>query len=190
MKDLDHIHKLLEAYYLGKTSTREEEEIREFFSSGNFPEELAADAEIFGFFNQERTVSGNTELEEKILRAIDDSKSKHVNAFTKWRYYWVSSAAAVIIVLFAIFIDKQLQKDDPYTVEKDTYEDPYLAYVEAKRVMNYVSEKMNAGTGSLRNLKKLDAGVEYVQPVFSFGPGIQRLEYLNTVEKARILISK
>jgi len=190
MKSLDHIHKLLEAYYLGKTGTREEEEIREYFRSGNYPDELAADAEIFGFFNQERSVSGNTELEEKIIRTIDDRKSKHVNAFTKWRYYWVSGAAAVIIVLFAIFIDMQLQKNDPYIVEKDTYEDPYLAYVEAKRVMNYVSEKMNAGTGSLRNLKKLDAGMDYVQPVFSFGPGIQRLEYLNTVEKARILISK
>ena len=156
MKDPDRINDLLEAYYLGKTSIIEEEELREYFRSGDFPEELTIEADLFGFFNQERSVSENTKLEEKISRAIDAKRPRPENAFTRWKYYWISGAAAAILILITVFIDIRIQKSNSLIVEIDTFDDPYLAYVEAKRVMTYVSEKMNTGTESLRNLTKIE----------------------------------
>ena len=54
MKDPDRIHRLLEAYYQGNTSIQEEKEIREYFKSGDIPGELAAESDIFEFFNREQ----------------------------------------------------------------------------------------------------------------------------------------
>ena len=190
MKEKDRIYLLLEEYYLGKTSTREEEEIRDYFREGNIPEDLLGDAELFGFFSSEKSVSVNHQLEDKIISSIAASRNPTGNEFTRLRYYWISGAAAVIIVLLAIFVDMKLIKDDTFIVKEDTFEDPYLAYAEAKRVMYYVSTKMNTGTESLRNLKKLDEGTDFIQPVFSFAPGFQKLEYLNTIDRTKDLLSK
>jgi hypothetical protein len=190
MKDPVRIHDLLEAYYLGNTSIAEEEELREYFRSGEFPEELTAEAELFGYFSQERAANGNKKLEDKITRVIDAKRPEAGNVFSRWKTYWISGAAAAILILITVFIDIRIQNRNPLVVETDTFEDPYLAYMEAKRVMTFVSEKMNSGSESLRNLQKLDAGLDYMLPVFSFGPGIQRLEYLNTIDKTRELISK
>ena len=190
MKELDRIYHLLEKYYLGKTSTREEEEIREYFQKGNIPDDLLGDAELFGFFSSEKSVSTNHQLDDKILSRITASRSGPRNVFTRQRYYWISGAAAVIIVLLAIFVDMKLIKDDTFIVEEDTFEDPYIAYTEAKKVLYFVSTKMNTGTESLRNLEKLDKGTDFIQPVFSFAPGFQKLEYLNTIDRTKDLLSK
>lgn len=190
MKDPDLIHKLLEAYYQGETSIQEEEQIREYFLSEDIPDELAAEAELFKFYNLERLANSNPGLEEKILREIDTGNPKTLNVFSRWKYYWISGAAAVILIMLAIFIDMQLLQKDPYMVRQDTFDDPYIAYAEASRVLHFVSEKMNTGTEPLKNLEKLNTGIDYVQPVFSFGPGIQMLEYLNTIDNTRKLISK
>lgn len=190
MKEQDRIYLLLEEYYLGKTSSREEEEIRDFFRKGNIPEDLFGDAELFGFFSSEKSASVNQQLENKILSGITASRNITENVFSRLRYYWISGAAAVIIVLLAIFVDVKLIKDDTFIVKEDTFEDPYIAYAEAKRVIYFVSAKMNTGTESLRNLEKLDEGTDFIQPVFSFAPGFQKLEYLNTIDRTKDLLSK
>ena len=96
----------------------------------------------------------------------------------------------MIIILLAIFVDVKLIKDDTFIVKEDTFEDPYIAYAEARRVIYFVSAKMNTGTESLRNLEKLDEGTNFIQPVFSFAPGFQKLEYLNTIDRTKDLLSK
>ncbi len=167
----------------------EENEIRDFFQAGNIPDELEAEAGLFGFFNNERHISGNEGLENRILGEIEGRRRKTERFIGRWRNYWISGAAAAILVLVAIFIDMRLTSNGTFTVKQDTFEDPYLAYAEAKKVLFYVSEKMNTSTKPLKNLEKLDSGMDYVQPVFSFGPGIQMLEYLNTIDKTKELIS-
>ena len=190
MKDLRHIKSLLEKYYNGETSTEEEKELMNFFHKGEVPDELHSEAELFGFINRERNESVQEGLEERIMQAIDAEKPRNVNPFSKYRSYWISGVAAAVLIILAIFIDTRLGRNGSLIVKEDTFEDPYLAYVEAKRVLYYVSEKMNTGREPLQNLEKLNTGVGYVQPVFSFGPGIQALEYLNTIEKTKELISK
>ena len=117
------------------------------------------------------------------------SETRGIFLGLKSRYYWIS-AAAVILILLGIFLDIQIHRDAPLEVRQDTYEDPYIAYAEARKVLYMVSEKMNAGRKPLKNIEKLDEGVNYMHPVFSFGAGIRHLEHLGTIEKTRKKLSK
>ncbi len=190
MKDLNSIEALLAKYYRGETSTAEEGILREFFATADVPEHLLADAELFGFFRlqQEAGLPGN--LKDRLEDMIDEKKQRTLPLFANWRYYWISGAAAVILLLLALFIDFQIRKKPSLQATGDTFKDPYLAYVEAKRVLYFVSDKMNTGTKPLQNIEKLESGKQFIQPVFSFGTGLQKLEYFSTIEKTKELISK
>ncbi|HEC41650.1 MAG TPA: hypothetical protein ENI20_02335 [Bacteroides sp.] len=219
MNDLKRIEELLKKYYRGETNTLEEESLREFFSGKDIPTHLEAEAKLFGYFKREKedalpgiqdgqftelgkqlegmiTDTGQEErkgrirtLEKPVGEALTGSESRKFGGGIKLRPYILSSAAAVILILLGIFIDMQIRQNSTLEVRQDTFEDPYLAYTEAKKVLYMVSETMNTGRRPLKNIEKLDAGINYMHPVFSFGSGIQHLEHLNTIEKTRKLIS-
>jgi len=190
MEDLNRIEALLEKYYRGETSTAEEGMLREFFASGNVPDHLLADAQLFGFFRtqQESDLPGN--LQVRLEDMLDKKTERTIPAFSRRKYYWISGAAAVLLLLLALFMDSQIKKRPSLQATGDTFEDPYLAYAEAKRVLYFVSEKMSTGREPLQNLEKLESGKQFVQPVFSIGTGLQKLEYFSTIEKTKKLISK
>lgn len=190
MKDLNRIEALLEKYFRGETSTQEESMLRRFFAESEVPEHLEAEAGLFRYFDKARTSQLPAEMEERLDRIASDAVEEKPTIRIRWRYSWVSAAAAVILVLIGIFLDLKIRKSTPYEVRKDTYEDPYLAYAEAKKVLYLVSEKMNTGTEALRNLDKLDEGMNYMHPVFSFGAGVQYLENFSKIEETKKLIAK
>jgi len=190
MEHMNSIEALLARYYRGETSIAEEGVLREFFATGDVPEHLAADAELFGFFRMQQEGGLPDHLQHRLEDMIDGKTGRSITAFTKWRYYWISGAAAVILLLLALFLDSQIRKRPSLQATGDTFEDPYLAYAEAKRVLYFVSDKMNTGTEPLQNIKKLESGKQFVQPVFSIGTGLQKLEYFSTIERTKELLSK
>ena len=190
MEDLNRIEALLERYYNGETSTAEECMLRDFFEAGDVPEHLIADTELFGFFRIQQEGELPGDLQSRLEGMIDEKSERSIPAFSKWRYYWISGAAAVILIMMALFLDSQIKKRPSLQATGDTFEDPYLAYAEAKRVLYFVSDKMNTGRKPLQNLEKLESGKQFVQPVFSIGTGLQKLEYFSTIEKTKKLISK
>jgi hypothetical protein len=190
MKDLEKIKELLEKYFNGDTSLEEEEILHSFFTRQEVPANLKAEAGLFGYFNRERSGSLPGDLEQKLERKIAGSDPGLRKPGFRLSYYWISGIAAAVLILAGIFIDLQIRKNSSLIVRKDTFEDPYLAYVEAKKALYMVSEQMNAATEPLKNIEKLDAGVNYMHPVFSFGTGIQYMEKFSRIEKTRKLISK
>jgi hypothetical protein len=190
MEDLKSIEALLEKYYHGETSTAEEVMLREFFGAGDVPEHLTADAKLFGFFRIQQEGELPGDLQNRLEGMIDEKTERSIPTLSRQRYYWISGAAAVILLLMALFLDSQINKKPSLQATGDTFEDPYLAYAEAKRVLYFVSDKMNTGRKPLQNLEKLESGKQFVQPVFSIGTGLQKLEYFSTIEKTKKLISK
>jgi hypothetical protein len=189
MKDLKLIEELLEKYYRAETSTSEEDVLQKFFSQPELPEHLQAEAEIFAYFGREKESPLSGEMEKQLDKLIADSAHKPLARGMNLRYLWIG-AAAVILILIGIFLDSRIQENSVLEVRQDTFKDPYIAYSEAKKVLYMVSEKMNTARKPLKNIKKLDAGVNYMHPVFSFGAGIQHLEHFSTIEKTRKKISK
>ena len=190
MKDLKRIEELLEKYYEGRTSTTEEEELRRFFTKPDVPGHLLAEAGLFRFFEKERYPGASRDMEMRLERSVSGQGPGRKGIEMNRRYYLISGVAAAILILAGIFIDMQIRKNSSLVVRKDTYEDPYLAYAEAKRVLYLVSEKMNTAREPLKNFEKLNEGINYMQPVLSFGTGIQYLENFSRIEETRKLISK
>jgi hypothetical protein len=190
MENLKSIEALLERYYRGETSTAEEALLREFFASGDVPEHLAADAEMLGFFSKQQESGMPAGLQNRLEDMIESKAGKSISVFASWKYYWISGAAAVILLLLALFLDTQIKKHPSFQATGDTYEDPYLAYAEAKRVLYYVSDKMNTGIEPLQEIQKLESGKRFAQPFFSIGSGLQKLEYFSTIDKTKELLSK
>ncbi len=190
MTELKKIEELLEKYYQGNTSSEEENMLRRFFAEAEIPEHMAADAGLFRFFLNEKEALLSGEMEDKLGGLFPDSATVKASPGLRLRYYWISGAAAVILILLGLFLDRQIRQNSSLEVRMDTYEDPYLAYAEARRALYIVSKKMNAVREPLKNLGKLDAGVNYMHPVFSFGAGIRHLEHFSKIEETRKLISK
>lgn len=191
MRELERIEELLEKYYRGETSTGEEDLLRRFFEGTDIPEHLEAEQAMFRYFTGQRAAV-RAGLEDQLENMVhrQESKPSVEGRGKRWRrYYWVSGIAAVIIILLGIFLDLKMGRHTGLVVRKDTYEDPYLAYAEAKKALYLVSEKMNTGRESLKNLEKLDEGVQYMQPVLSFRSGMQYLEEFNKIEETRKLLS-
>jgi len=189
VKDLKQIEKILEKYYLGETSAEEENLLRLFFSGSDIPDHLKTEARLFTHFTREKDNTLTGEMEKRLGSMIPGSESRTFSMGIKRRYYWIS-AAAVILILLGLFLDTQIRRNSNLEVRQDTFEDPYLAYVEAKKVLYLMSDKMNVARKPLMNVEKLDEGVNYMHPVFSFGAGIEHLEYLSTIKKTRERISK
>jgi hypothetical protein len=191
MKDLNGIEELLKKYYRGDTSTREEETLRRFFIElKEIPEHLEAEAGLFGFFENQRSMNLPEDLENKLERMIPETEAGKPTIVMKRRYYWISGVAAAVLILIGIFLDMQIRKNSTLEVRQDTFEDPYLAYAEAKKALYMVSEKINIAREPLKNIEKLDATMNYMHPVFSFSSGIQHLEHFSKIEETRKLISK
>jgi hypothetical protein len=190
MENMKCIEALLEKYYRGETSTAEEGILREYFATADVPDHLAADAELLGFFSTQQEAGMPDGLQERLEDMIDRKTMRSLSVFTRWRTYWISGAAAVILLLLALFLDTRIRKDPSLQATGDTYEDPYIAYAEAKRVLYFVSEKMNTGREPLKKIEKLESGKQFIQPVFSIGSGLQKLEYFSTIEKTKELLSK
>jgi hypothetical protein len=71
----------------------------------------------------------------------------------------------------------------------NAYEDPEVAYQQAKKVLLYVSAQMNKGTKDLQKIDKFDQGLQNVQPVASFTRGLDDINRLDEVDKVKNMIS-
>ena len=189
MKDLKQIEGVLDKYYRGETSTEEENLLRLFFSGPDIPEHLKTEAELFAYFRREQDKTLSREMERRLDRMISGAEPRTPVFSFNSRYYWIT-AAAVVLVLIGLFLDARVRRNSGFEVRQDSFEDPYLAYFEAKKVLYLMSDKMNTARKPLMNVEKLDEGLHYIHPVFSFGAGIEHLEYLSTIKKTRERISE
>lgn len=126
----------------------------------------------------------------KKLGDLIDQQSRKRDLFSSARsFYWISGVAASILILVGLWLGSNTNLFNNQQAYQDTFEDPQLAYLETKRVLFLVSDKLNQGTRNLQNLTKLDYGMNELNPVFSFGPGIQHLSKLSKFSEATELIS-
>lgn len=95
---------LLDKYYKGETSLEEEKELKKQMFE-NAPSE--AEQDIFGFFEEEAQIPEG--LEESLMTGIKEHQQK-IKRIHRFRWYSVSSAAAVILLLLTIFIDARSER--------------------------------------------------------------------------------
>jgi len=96
---MDYQEKLLEKYFKGETTLEEEKELRRLASE---IDSLKAEQDMLRFFESERGVPDD--LEESLLAGLEKHQQWGGRA-RRLRWYSISSAAAVILLLLSIFID-------------------------------------------------------------------------------------
>jgi len=184
--DLKRIKVLLEKYYSGDSTLDEENILREYFNSDAVDSELIADKDIFLYQTQEKDKSKDMpDISDQIWDTVKDADSKKVHIFKPKSYLFLRIAASVVVLLGSYF----LLKNDIFNKEQeiqftDTYENPEIAYQQAKETLMYVSAMLNNGTDHLDPIHKVNEGTEQLHKLSSFNDGLQELSPVSKFEVA------
>ncbi len=185
--NLHEIEKLLEKYFEGETSLPEEKLLRDFFTSGDVPERWKDLEKYFRFISNEMSQRlSDPAFDEKIMAGIKEDKHSPLFDIHRPWIYWIAGVAASILILVAVFV-----KFDPFSKRiGDTYDDPQLAYAEAKKILLYVSAQFNKGTKNLEPVTTLESGLNGLKPVAAYSKAAGEVKRLNEVEKVSKMITR
>lgn len=156
--DIVQIRTLLERYFEGQTTLQEEQALLDYFTAESPDPELHTYQQQFMMLHATREQKpGNPDFETRLAGMIDDQQqipSREV----RLRLVYRMAAAATIAVL--IGVSGLLVMYNRWHRAQDTYSDPQLAYVETRKALLYVSQKMNRGIKPLSAVSKINAGTK------------------------------
>lgn len=117
MKTSEEIKKLIEAYFNGETTLLDEDELRNYFTTGTVAHELEKYRAIFGYFSNERDKPKTEPKDDLIMNTNAVKKTKrHVIGYT------IASIAAGIALLITIMLTtKQSDKYNNNTLCQGTF---------------------------------------------------------------------
>jgi len=151
MKEED-LHRLLEKYYNGASTDKEELALREYFKKTDIPDGYDAEKMIFGFYDELVDIpEPSPDFESRIIAGIDVSDFR--TSRSKLRRYilpYLSAAAGLLILVSSYFFLVNR------VVPRDTFSDPEIAYAETMKILMDVSTKLNQGTQTLQPVRKIN----------------------------------
>lgn len=132
---LNNIEKLLEKYENGETSLKEEQVLKNYFSSDTVAPHLEMYKAMFTYFlvNQQEQFTKDVSLKTK----------------RNFNYKWIS-VAAVAVLMLGIYFN---QPNDVGTIN-----DPKLAFNEVSKSLAMISSHFNKGTSTVNYLNEVNKG--------------------------------
>lgn len=144
---------LLEKYWNCETSLEEEQQLRSYFSGGQIPDSMKDPAELFRFFETERTRSLGETFDVDLKKQVrKEQKGAKVISMVRWVQMARIAAGVLVVVAAGYFVRNELRKSSP----TDTFDDPALALEETKKVLMMISKgfgkaKVEAGKMKIFN---------------------------------------
>ena len=172
----ERLKELLEKYYNGDTSTEEESELKKYFAGNTIVPGYEAEMEMFRHFSvYEQDAAPSDDLESRIIDSIDALESKQKHTLRHRKSLVVLSAAATFLILIGAYFFLTRE-----TEPEDTFDDPQIAYAEAKRILYDVSVRLNRGTLALEQVARTTkTGIESVEKTANMITGqIEIVEHL------------
>lgn len=139
--ELIRIKQLLEKYLEGETSLKEEQTLKQYFSSGKVAPELEEYKLLFGFFKEERQQVPSQKVQLK-------TQKSHKRKYLRWT--GVAAAVAIIVSVFLFRPEPTQQK------QWNEIKDPQLALKRTKQVLNTIAQQMNTGKSKLVYLYEVE----------------------------------
>ena len=135
---LNNIEKLLEKYENGETSLKEEQVLKNYFTSDTVAPHLEMYKPMFAYFlgNQQERFTKDVPLKTKTI----------------FNYKWIS-VAAVAVLMLGFYYGNSISNND-----LGTYEDPQLAFNEFSKSMEMISSKFNKGASTVSYLNEVNKG--------------------------------
>ncbi len=177
---MKEINRLLQRYFNGESTGKEEQELIEYFSS---EEKIAPELKPYREF-----FSGLSDLKkpEDVFfdgeAVMDHILEKESNDKSKYRWLWrtvTGIAASVILVVGGMLLFHQ--QEHPYN---DTFDDPGKARTVAVNTLEYVSAKYQKGLAGLDHFDKLETASEPlkkgIKPVNDFFENVEKIKQQNS----------
>lgn len=142
----DRIEILIEKYFEGKTSTAEEQELRNYFTSSAIATHLKQYQSLFGYFSQSKAQNCNSEI---LLKS-------------KKRYSAWLSIAASIVVLLGFGTVMYLNYNNSEQQDLGSYENPEVALKETQKALALLSENVNVGIKTVHYVEEYETAKEKV----------------------------
>lgn len=153
------IKQLLQRYFKGESTLKEEQQLKEYFHSANIDEELKEYSDYFTGISDLANETRDENLENEIMDFIfrNEPETKSTN-----RRIWQSIAgiAASVLILTGITLFIIRHEKKPF---QDTFDNPETAYAYAEQTLEYISAKYNKGMLELSNFDKLESAAEPFQ---------------------------
>lgn len=142
------IDALLDKYWEGETSVKEEEMIQAYFKSKNIAESHLPFAALFEYFDEQSQVKYQELPSKHIIETQPATKVTQLN-IKKWLY---AAAAATVLVLGSIFVVNNLkqEKHSQQFANINEIEDPEEALRVTKEALALVSKKFRKSQQSVQ----------------------------------------
>jgi len=133
----DKIEILLDKYFEGETNLAEENELRNYFCSGEVAQHLQQYQSMFGFFLKEK---------EQTLQKKEVTTKRHYRA-------WLSIAASIVILLGIGTFTYMNYNNNAASQDLGTYDDPEEAFRQTQKALALLSNKVNVGVESVQYIE-------------------------------------
>lgn len=160
------IEKLLEKYYNGDSSSMEEKELKDFFDLEEVPSHLKSLKPYFNYLSEEtHTEVLDQGFDERLMDEIQNEESQSKKWKRKLYLYIASGTAACVLLVLGLFV-----KFDRIV---DTYDDPQLAFTEAKNALMFFSTKLNSGLQPAGKVVKFQESLQETRKIGYFNQGVE-----------------
>lgn len=181
MENKEYIRELLEKYLEGITSKEEESFLKSYFQKENVPKEFRSEAYWFKHTSDQGLREADIALLENEMSNWVDQQYKKEKSH-KLRYWSLGIAAGLAVLIGVTFLLKQNSNANL----EDTYQDPQIAYLEARKVLLYVSQTLNKGTDKLQTVSRIEEASNEMSIFSTFGSGLKNLELMSKYEEESI----
>ncbi|MDR1055642.1 MAG: hypothetical protein LBL90_07445 [Prevotellaceae bacterium] len=163
MNTIEKIKQLIDSFFAGETTLEQEETLRNYFTTGNVPDDLKKYQPIFDYFTQQRENLENEGAgEETGLLPIKLTKRRHI----AWCAVTGIAAGAALLLTIALFNNRQITKSQD-TICEGTFvmidgvctDDPKLVSKYAIDAIDAILMPTNETVDELDGLIKTNTGV-------------------------------
>ena len=160
--DSNKAEQLLEKYWMCETSLEEEQQLREFFLGKEVPESLKATAEMFRFFDAEKSKSLNENFEPVVTKHLRHRQGGKIVSMVSFTNVARIAAGVMVVVAAAYFIRQEIRKSYPQELQ-DTYTDPEMAFEETKKALMMISNSFGKAKHEAEKMKVFNEAERKIQ---------------------------
>jgi hypothetical protein len=141
--ELNKIEKLLEHYFEGATSSAEENELRNYFSSTNVAPHLEQYKPLFDYISDAKKQQFQKEISQ-LPKSLDKKRN----------LAWMSIAASVVVLLGIGTYFFWNTTNSKQNQDLGTYDDPEIAFRETQKALALLSNHVNVGIESVHYIEE------------------------------------
>jgi hypothetical protein len=186
--NLQKIEELIGKYERAETTLEEEKQLREFFLHEAVPPHLRVYKELFIVYNSlsdEKLAS--EDFDEKILSLIANNDTTPKSSKAGRKINIILAVAATVLLLIGLYS----RYWTIFSPERETYNDPRLAYAETRKVLLKVSATLNSGVKELNKVSEFNDGLSELNKLSAFETGLNSVKKISLlVESKEIITSK